>query len=393
MGLQNLVLIAFTVALVDGGSAFVQRNATHFILNGKPYYLNGFNAYWLMYMASDPSTSSKVTSIYQQASQHGLNVARTMAFNDGTYRALQISPGSYDETVFKGLDFVISEAGKYGVRIILSLVNNWKSFGGKSKYVEWARERGQNVSNDDDFFTHPVVKQYYKNHIKVMLSRNNTITGKIYKDDQTIFAWELMNEPRVQNDLSGKSFQVWVNEMAAYVKSLDSNHLLEIGLEGFYGESMPQKKRFNPAGFQSGTDFISNNQLPQIDFATIHLYPDQWLVGFNETAQNVFGDEWVKAHIEDSSDVLGKPIVLTEFGFSSKSYEYSVGKRDNYFEKLYNMIYSSASRGGPCAGGLFWQLLAGDMSGFGDGYEVIFGESPSTTNIITQQSKNMFNIK
>nr|KYP57601.1 Mannan endo-1,4-beta-mannosidase 1 [Cajanus cajan] len=358
MGLQNLVLIAFTVALVDGGSAFVQRNATHFILNGKPYYLNGFNAYWLMYMASDPSTSSKVTSIYQQASQHGLNVARTMAFNDGTYRALQISPGSYDETVFK------------------------------TKNIFWCNFYAYIIT-----INHFLVVGLYFGECVVMLSRNNTITGKIYKDDQTIFAWELMNEPRVQNDLSGKSFQVWVNEMAAYVKSLDSNHLLEIGLEGFYGESMPQKKRFNPAGFQSGTDFISNNQLPQIDFATIHLYPDQWLVGFNETAQNVFGDEWVKAHIEDSSDVLGKPIVLTEFGFSSKSYEYSVGKRDNYFEKLYNMIYSSASRGGPCAGGLFWQLLAGDMSGFGDGYEVIFGESPSTTNIITQQSKNMFNIK
>lgn len=63
--------------------------------------------------------------------------------------------------------------------------------------------------------------------------------------------------------------------MAAYVKSIDGIHLLEVGLEGFYGESMPQKKQFNP-GFQVGTDFISNNQVPQIDFATIHLYPESW---------------------------------------------------------------------------------------------------------------------
>lgn len=66
-----------------------------------------------------------------------------------------------------------------------------------------------------------------------------------------------------------------MSEMAAYVKSIDSNHLLEVGLEGFYGESMPEKKRFNP-GYQVGTDFISNNKVPQIDFSTIHLYPDQW---------------------------------------------------------------------------------------------------------------------
>lgn len=62
---------------------------------------------------------------------------------------------------------MISEAKKYGVQLILSLVNNWKEFGGKIKYVQWAKERGQNVINDDDFFSHPVVKQYYKNHVKV----------------------------------------------------------------------------------------------------------------------------------------------------------------------------------------------------------------------------------
>lgn len=63
--------------------------------------------------------------------------------------------------------------------------------------------------------------------------------------------------------------------MAAYVKSIDRNHLLEAGLEGFYGESSPQKKQFNP-GFQVGTDYISNNLISGIDFATVHSYPDQW---------------------------------------------------------------------------------------------------------------------
>lgn len=69
--------------------------------------------------------------------------------------------------------------------------------------------------------------------------------------------------------------------MAAYVKSIDRNHLLEIGLEGFYGETIPQRKQLNP-GYQSvGTDFISSNQVPEIDFATIHLYPDQWYNSFH----------------------------------------------------------------------------------------------------------------
>lgn len=63
--------------------------------------------------------------------------------------------------------------------------------------------------------------------------------------------------------------------MASYVKSIDSNHMLDIGLEGYYGESAPDRKQYNP-GYEVGTDFISNNQVTEIDFTTIHFYPDQW---------------------------------------------------------------------------------------------------------------------
>ncbi|KAK7337612.1 hypothetical protein VNO77_18195 [Canavalia gladiata] len=410
--LKNLVMmIAFMVALVvvqhvkceEGDNihdssrisvvqhgGFVQRSGTNFILNNKHFYFNGFNAYWLMYMASDPSTRPKVTEILQQASNHGLNVARTWAFSDGgVYRALQLSPGSYDERVFRGLDFVISEARKYGVRLILSLVNNWKDFGGKNQYVQWAKEHGQNVNSEDDFYTNPVVKQYYKNHIKAVLTRKNTITGMAYKDDPTIFAWELSNEPRYQQNNLKEGFQKWVIEMAAYVKSIDSIHLLEIGLEGFYGETMPEKIQFNPGGQLISTDFISNNLVPQIDFATLHLYPEQWLPGSDEAAQAAFVDKWVEGHIEDAKNVLRKPIVIAEFGKSSKSAGYSVEKRDIYFKKMYYAIHNSASSGGPCAGGLIWQLMAQGMDGFRDGYEVILQESPSTTTIIDEQSRKM----
>lgn len=67
----------------------------------------------------------------------------------------------------KGLDFVISEAKKFGIKLVLSLVDNYEALGGKKQYVEWARGQGQSIASDDDFFTNPVVKGYYKNHIKV----------------------------------------------------------------------------------------------------------------------------------------------------------------------------------------------------------------------------------
>lgn len=70
----------------------------------------------------------------------------------------------------KGLDFVIAEARRHGIKLILSLANNYDSFGGKKQYVNWARNQGQYLSSEDDFFRNPVVKGYYKNHIRVRQS-------------------------------------------------------------------------------------------------------------------------------------------------------------------------------------------------------------------------------
>lgn len=100
----------------------------------------------------------------------------------------------------------------------------------------------------------------------------------------------------------------------------------------------------------------------------------------------------MQAHIQDSNDVLGKPILLTEFKKSSRSSGYNVDKRDSYLGKLYNFIFNSASNGGPCAGGLFWQLMTQGMDDLHDGNEIICDENPSTANVITQQSKKMSNL-
>ncbi|OAO90752.1 hypothetical protein AXX17_AT5G01020 [Arabidopsis thaliana] len=79
----------------------VQRKGMQFTLNGQPFYVNGFNTYWMMTLAADNSTRGKVTEVFQQASAVGMTVGRTWAFNDGQWRALQKSPSVYDEEVFK----------------------------------------------------------------------------------------------------------------------------------------------------------------------------------------------------------------------------------------------------------------------------------------------------
>ncbi|KAM7521146.1 hypothetical protein LguiB_020108 [Lonicera macranthoides] len=374
------------------GNEFMRSRGVQFMLNGSPYYGNGFNAYWLMYMASDPSQRNKVSSAFEESKKHGLTIARTWAFSDGGNNPLQYSPASYNEQMFQGLDFVVSEARSYGIKILLSLVNNYENFGGKKQYVDWARGEGQSITSDDDFFTNSVVKGYYKNHIKSVLTRKNSINGIAYKDDPTIMAWELMNEPRCTSDPSGRTIQAWITEMASYLKSIDSNHLLEAGLEGFYGESVPQKQQFNP-NFQIGTDFIANNQISDIDFATVHSYPDQWLTDANDESQLSFLDNWLNNHIQDAENILKKPILFTEFGKSGKDAGFSTTQRDQMFDTVYSTIYTSARGGGAAAGGMFWQLLTQGMDSFRDGYEIIFRESPSTTSLIALQSQKLIKIR
>ena len=46
---------------------------------------------------------------------------------------------------FQALDFVISEARKHKIRLILPLCNNWKDYGGKAQYVRWGKEAGLNL--------------------------------------------------------------------------------------------------------------------------------------------------------------------------------------------------------------------------------------------------------
>ncbi|TKW15895.1 hypothetical protein SEVIR_5G263500v4 [Setaria viridis] len=374
------------------GDGFVRVQGTRFVLNGSPFFANGFNAYWLMSLGADPAQRGKVTSALSQAAGAGLTVARTWAFSDGGSNALQYSPGRYNENTFQGLDFVLSEARKHGIKMILSLVNSYDSFGGRKQYVQWAREQGQSIGSDDEFFTNPVVKGFYKNHIKTVLTRVNTITGVVYKDDPTIMAWELMNEPRCPSDLSGRTLQSWIAEMAAHVKSIDGAHLLETGLEGFYGASSPSRGAVNPSGYQVGADFLANNRVPGVDFATVHAYPDQWLPGLDAPSQLRFLGAWLDAHIADAGRVLRKPLLVAEFGKSRRDPGYGGGdaQRDAVFGAVYAKVYESARAGGAAAGALFWQLLAEGMDSYGDGYEVVLGRAPSSTaGVIATQSRRL----
>ncbi|KAK9135111.1 hypothetical protein Syun_014441 [Stephania yunnanensis] len=172
--------------------------------------------------------------------------------------------------------------------------------------------------------------------------------------------------------------------MASYTKSIDSQHLLEIGMEGFCGDSVPDRKQFNP-GYQVGTNFISNNLIKEIDFTTIHAY----FTTSGEEGQLGFMERWPTSHWTDSRRILKKPLVFAEFGKSKKDPGYSLSGRDSFLSNAYSNIYKSARSGGTMGGGLVWRILGEGMDSYNDGYEIVMSQSPSTVGLIEAQSQKM----
>lgn len=87
--------------------------------------------------------------------------------------------------------------------------------------------------------------------------------------------------------------------------------------------------------------------------------------------------------------MLKKPLLIAEFGKSSWSAGYTVESRDEYFKNIFNMAYESAKSDGSCSGTTFWQVMAEGMENWGDGYQVVLEQSPSTAAVISQQSQKI----
>jgi mannan endo-1,4-beta-mannosidase len=181
-----------------------------------------------------------------------------------------------------------------------------------------------------------------------------------------------------------------VEEMAPYVKSLDGNHLVTVGLEGFYGAGAHESRALNPWGIYYGTNFVPTHAAAGVDFATIHLYPDVWLWGSAAAARASFLRNWTRAHARDADLYLAKPLLVAEYGKLLSDGAASAAKsRRRFLRAVLGSVYASASGGGPLVGGAFWQLLDGGMDALRDGYEIVLAEDPRAAAIIANHSRHL----
>ena len=393
---------------------------------------HSYNTWQMMEAAAGvKGTPDDVKNQLDKAAANGLNVVRSFAFGTTEGFGLQTKPGEYNEKAFKALDFMIDEAGKRGLKLILAIANNWDDANTDEK-----RRAGANTDNkfayanaagklaisngrvvgEGAFFTDPGAKKLYKNHLEALANRVNSINGKKYKDDPAIMAWNLINEPRCESPV-GCGMQEWVAEMAPYMKQVDPNHLVTIGADGFYSAASCLADKYNPflwAGYtgecwwwgcgearfvleqffffltntlphpptlNSGNDFLPAHAVNGIDYAAIHLWPDNW-----QRWDPGFGKAWIDGHVEGAR-LLGKPLLLEEFGKGVGGK--AVGGEDDrtkWFNQTYTQARESIANRDALKGILFWRWAAlgnngGELSDF-DKSASITVDSPAFRDVV-----------
>lgn len=359
-----LALSAIALCLMPPAEAakagFVRASGTRFVVDGRPFVYAGTNCYYLMTRAADPAKREAVDEVLNKCAAMGLTVVRTWAFCDGPgANRLQTAPGKYNERVLRGLDYVLHRASRLGLRLVLVLVNNHPDYGGMAQYLKWA-----GLSKHGDFYTDDRCRRWYKQFAAMLIGRVNNINGRRYRDDPAIFSWELANEPSNEGE-KPDVLDAWIREMSSYVKSLDPNQMVAAGVEGYYASGGK-----NPASWMEdkGTDFVSSQIFPSIDYAVAHSYPLSW--GVNTAgALNL-----LRAQIADAHNVLKKPFVLEEFGRPRP-----VKDRDRLYQAYFDVLHELRA-----AGWNFW-ILYHDAYPDYDGYGVYYPADSSTISIIRNQ--------
>lgn len=352
----------------------------------------------------------------------GITNVRVLASGEGpdtvashVLPVLQPQPGVYNDTILRGLDYLIAELEKRQMTAVLFLNNAWEWSGGYGAYLEWAGcgpvpdwsdwTIAQNYHCQ--FVRSDKAKKMAADHVRFIVSRTNTVTGKPYTESPAIMAWELANEPRAfaRDSVTKACFAQWVEEQAKLIKSLDPNHLVTTGSEGIEGCE------------QDADLFRQVHAFPEIDYVCIHIWPYNWHwigpasgpieVGLARNGATSMIDSLLPACRNTSAYIdacrnavkdLGKPMVLEEFGYPRDGYLIEPGSptigRDGYYARILSQLVQSEKLQGCCFwawGGYAqpehrrwqrWDDYVGDPAQEEQGINAVFAADTTTLKLI-----------
>lgn len=371
------------VSAPPSGSQFVSASNGDFMVDGQSFRYAGTNAYHLPnYQKVDPGVVERAFDSFENA---GVTVVRMWAFYDGPPQysndiTLQPEPGQYNEEGLVALDKVIARGKEAGVRFILPFINYWSQLGGVDQYNSWDGNPDGGMAH---FISDPDTRKWFKDYISMLLNRVNTETGVAYKDEPAIFSWEIMNEARLPGE-NPTVLRDWYQEMAVHIKSIDSNHMVSTGEEGFdegtpaeYSKDQYSNTYVLRTG--EGTSYVMNTAIPEIDYGTAHWYPAEFGWYISAWGEDPVKDEnlikaqhaWIKDHIA-IAETHDKPFLMGEYGFP--------GWADARVENVYRDLWEQADEM-KMDGSLIWQFTADHVKCYEYGGNICYPAGRADQNL------------
>ncbi len=348
---------------------FVRVRAGGFVVGERSYHFVGVNYWYGMNLGAEGPTGDRARLVRELDALQRLGITnlRLTAASEGPVTepqrvrpVTQPAAGEYDESVLRGLDFLLAEMSKRGMRGVLILNNFFQWTGGMAQYVSWATgepipyperdghswDEFQNYSSR--FYTLPAAQRLFEKYVAMVVNRHNHVTGVRYSDDPTIMAWQLSNEPRGR--VNSDAYVSWVDQAGAFLKKEAPHQLVSLGGEG-------------KLVLADSTQFARVSGSRYLDYLTIHLWIENWgwfdptrpEATFNRSVGRSMG--YLSDHVA-IAEALHKPLVLEEFGVARDGRGFDPGSgvsyRDRFFESVLEAVDYLAREGSVVAGANVW---------------------------------------
>lgn len=419
----TLLLTFIFPSRAQKNNRFITVKNGEFIKEGKPYTFVGTNFWYGAILGStgEGGNRERLLKELDFMKSIGIDNLRVLVGSDGkegitskVEPTLQMSPGVYNDAIFDGLDFLLSEMKKRNMYAVLYLNNSWEWSGGYSQYLQWAGYGKAPIPAVDGwdtymkyvawFFRSEVAMHIFSKYVKDVVTRTNRYTKVRYVDDPTIMSWQIGNEPRAFSEQNKERFAQWIGEVARLIKSLDTNHLVSTGSEGKHGCE------------QDMNLFERIHSYPEVDYMNIHIWPYNWGWAKPDALQESLplSISNAKKYVEDHlvvAEKYAKPIVLEEFGYPRNGFKFSkdtqTTARDAFYESVFEMV-SDKEKYRLLAGCNFWAWggfaelsldhtfwqkgddYTGDPAQEEQGLNSVFTTDSSTIEIIRKATKKIY---
>lgn len=362
------------IAAAQQRQQYVAVKNGQFVVNNKPWYFIGTN-YWYGGLLAQGKDAEKGKARLRKEldflKAQGVTNLRVLAGSEGhglvngverVKPVLQPEHGVYNKEWMEGLDYLLYEMGKRQMYAVLFLSNNWEWSGGFLQYLNWNGQLtdsamkskmnwGDLRDNTSRFYHCTPCQEDYRKQVEYIITHVNRYTKRSYRNEPAIMAWELANEPRPMRPAAVDAYKQWTAATAAYIKTLDSNHLITLGTEGIMGT-------------EESADLFREVHTPaQVDYLTLHIWPKNWS-WFKDTAIAAslpVVKEKAVSYIQTHAAIaqqLKKPLVVEEFGLPRNGHAFepsaAVTLRNELFASIFGVWKQSRTQGGPVAGCNFW---------------------------------------